>query len=530
LTPAPSHAGAAPPPRGDASDVAALRTDLAESGYTVEGIEAVLGPVAADALDREQAVPARGVVRGRPEPAAVLLSAFVLGEAARRRDVDAALPRLRTAGAIRCGLLAAAGEEPDDEVRAIVDLSPYAAEDARGRVEWWLTSDVGELASGRPLAPDHVLGVGGASTTLARITVREPVGRVLDIGTGCGIQALHANRHAGHVVATDISTRALRFARFNSALAEVDVELRAGSMLEPAGGERFDLVVSNPPFVITPRTRDLPQYSYRDAGRTGDDLVRDLVTSLGDVLLPGGIAQLLGSWEHREGEDWRERVGQWLDASGLDGWVIQREVADPAQYAETWLRDGGLTPDRDTAAWRAGYESWLADFEARDVEAVGFGYVVLRRPVAGGRTLRRLEEQEAAIQEPLGAHIGASLRAHDWLGALDEAALAAARLAVADDVTEERYYRPGDADPRLVLLRQGGGLGRVLRADTELAGIVGACDGELSVGTIIAAVASLVGSSTAELIAAQLPVVRDLVRDGFLTLAGRAPASPAGAR
>lgn len=498
--------------------MAALAEDLRAGGYTLEGVEELLGPVAGAALNREQAVPVSRAVRGRREPAAILLRAFVLGEPVRRGDLDAALPRLRTSGAVRSGLVRAAGEQADDEVRAVVDLGPYAAEDARGRVQWWLASDVGELASGRPLAPDHVLGVGGASTTLARITMREQVGSVLDVGTGCGIQALLASRHAGRVVATDVSARALAFARLNARLAGVDLDLRLGSMLAPAAGEVFDLVVSNPPFVVTPRRPDgpLPHYSYRDGGRTGDELVQGLVTGMGEVLAPGGVAQLLGSWEQRRGEDWRDRVDGWLDASGLDGWVIQREVADPAEYAETWLRDGGLTPDRDPATWRAAIETWLDDFDARGVEAVGFGYVVLRRPADGRPTLRRLEEQLAAVREPLGEQVAATLRAHDWLAAADDAALAGARLVVAADVTEERYLTPGEPDPRVVLLRQGGGLGRVVQAGTALAGVVGACDGDLTVGQIVGAVAALVGAPAGELAASVLPAVRDLVLDGFL--------------
>jgi methylase of polypeptide subunit release factors len=142
--------------------------------------------------------------------------------------------------------------------------------------------------------------VGGASITPARCTIRTPVGRVLDVGTGCGVQALHASRHAGAVVATDLSSRALAFARLNLALNGVRADLRRGDLLEPAGAEGFDLVVSNPPFVITPRTPSVPEYTYRDAGLAGDDVVHRLVTGVGAVLGPGGAAQLLGNWEDRK--------------------------------------------------------------------------------------------------------------------------------------------------------------------------------------------------------------------------------------
>src|SRR5690606_26360272 len=119
---------------------------------------------------------------------------------------------------------------------------------------------------------DHVLGVGGASLTLASATMRARVGTALDLGTGCGIQALHVAGHAERVVATDISARALAFARFNLELnadalgapgqRAAEVDLRAGSMLEPVTGETFDMIVSNPPFVITPP--GAPSFEYRD--------------------------------------------------------------------------------------------------------------------------------------------------------------------------------------------------------------------------------------------------------------------------
>jgi methylase of polypeptide subunit release factors len=508
-------------PGHEPADVDRLRADL--DGWTVDAVHDLLGPVAQEALAREQAVPAVRVVSGRvAEPFAALTAAFVLGRPVPRRALAAALPRLGVDGAVRLGLLAAAGQGPDDDVRALVDLRPYGAVDAAGSADWWVVSDQGELATGAPLRQDHVLGVGGASVTLARCTVREPVGRVLDVGTGCGVQALHASRHARAVVATDLSRRALAFARLTLALNGVPlgdprdglgVELRRGDLLEPAAGEQFDLVVSNPPFVITPRVAGVPEYTYRDGGLAGDEVVRRLVTGVGRVLAPGGVAQLLGNWEDRTDASFADRVGGWLDESGLDGWVVQRELQDPAQYAELWLRDGG---DPEPGRRAALYEAWLDDFEARGVEAVGFGLVTLRRPVDGPPTLRRVEDLLGPLDSPVGEHVAACLRAHDWLMARDDEALLAARLRVAEDVTEERFHRPGEEDPAVVLLRQGGGFGRVVRADAALAGLVGACDGELPVGVIADAVAQLLDEPPGELTGRLLPAVRGLVRDGLL--------------
>src|SRR5690606_37616587 len=229
-----------------------------------------------------------------------------------------------------------------------------------------------------PLPVDHVLGIGGASTTLASWTPRTPVARALDLGTGSGVQALHLSGPAETVVATDLSQRALRYAEFNAGLNGVDWDLRPGSFLDPVAGETFDLIVSNPPFVITPRAEGVPRYEYRDGGAAGDGVVAALTKGVGAHLSPGGVAQLLGNWETVAGQDWRERVGEWVAESGLDAWVVQRDVQDPAEYAELWARDGGHRPG--TPEYDALVGAWLDDFADRGVREIGFGIITLHRP------------------------------------------------------------------------------------------------------------------------------------------------------
>jgi hypothetical protein len=318
------------------------------------------------------------------------------------------------------------------------------------------------------------------------------------------------------VTATDVSARALAYARLTLALNGVGerVDQRQGDLLEPVRGEAYDLVVSNPPFVITPRAHGVPPYEYRDGGLVGDELVRRLVTGIREILAPGGVAQLLANWEHHSGEPWTERVEAWLAASGLDGWVVQREVQDPAEYAELWIRDGGR---QDTQTHARLHRAWLEDFAARGVEAVGFGLVTLRRPVGDAKPrLRRVEEARGGAERPLGAHLAACLAAADWLAGIGDDELLQARLRVAGDITEERFHTPGEADPEVILLRQGGGYGRVVRADTALTAFVGACDGELTGAQIAGALARLLERPVTDIVTGLLPAVRSLVADGFL--------------
>ncbi|MCW4384789.1 methyltransferase [Salinibacterium sp. SYSU T00001] len=495
--------------------VTALRDDLASARFTVDSLRALWGEEADAALFRGQRVPALRVLDTVASPAATLARVFVLGMPTERAALETALPTLRAEGAVALGLARVEGER----VWPCLDLRPYDFIDAHGAGSFVLASDLGELALGQPIPESHVLGVGGASRTLSGLTVRNEVDSVLDLGTGCGIQALHASRHARRVVATDISVRALELARVNASLAAIDsIEFREGSLFEPVEGERFDLIVSNPPFVITPRQDGVPSYEYRDAGLVGDELVATVVRGVAAHLTPGGIAQLLGNWEYRTGEDGLERVGAWVDASGLDGWVVEREVQSVEEYAETWIRDGGTRPG--TPEFDALYRAWLDDFDARGVERIGFGYLTLRRPVVGGPTLRRLERLHGPLgTSALGETISETLRAHDALVSLGERGLADARLVVAADVTEERHYWPGDEHPTVMTLRQGGGFARTFPVETAVAGVVGACDGELSIRAIVGAIAHLLEVDETALLAEVLPTVRELVVTGFLRLA-----------
>ncbi|MBX9473011.1 DUF7059 domain-containing protein [Microcella sp.] len=509
----------------DAALVTRLRADLLAAHYTVDRLRQLWGDDADAALARGDRVPAVRALNGvAPSPAATLARLFVLGEATTDAQLDAALPTLGAAGARQLGLVGADG-------RALLDLRPYSSIDGSGAVDWVIASDLGELALGTALPPDHVLGVGGASLTLAALIPTEPVDSVLDLGTGCGIQSLHAARHARRVVATDLSARALDRARLTLALNGISatdesgragtaaVELRQGDLFAPVAGERFDRIVTNPPFVITPRRDGVPLYEYRDGGRVGDAIVEQVVRGAADHLTPGGTAHLLGNWEYRDqlAGDGLTRVRRWIDEAGLDGWVVERERQSPAEYAATWIRDGGTrvgTPEYERLAGE-----WLDDFAARGVTAIGFGYVLLRRPVAPG--LPRLLRAEA-LSSPLGTpagigdHLLVCLRAHDAIATLDDEALGALRLQVAPDVTEERHYWPGDENPTVIRLRQGGGFARTIDADAALAGLVGASDGELTVAEIANALAHLLEVDEGALREQLLPQVRELVATGLL--------------
>lgn len=505
-------------PEPDDALCRALANDLAAADYRSAPLREAWGPAADAAITRGIHGPALSSLAERGDALAVVARLFVLGMPQPAASVDHALPACGVAGLVALGLVRTEGE--DAVPTALVRPQEFA--DPAGTDEWWIASDLDESTVAGPLPEDHVLGVGGASLTLAGLQLPGSAARVLDLGTGCGIQALRARRYAERVTATDISRRALRFARLNALLNGVEaIDLREGSLFAPVEGEQFERIVSNPPFVITPRVAGVPSYEYRDGGLVGDALVESVIAQVGGHLAPGGVAQLLGNWETRDGVDGLDRVRQWVAASpvALDAWVIERESLDPIEYAELWIRDGATVPG--TPAFTRLVDAWLGDFSARGVTRVGFGYILLRRSLTGTPTLQRFERLAQPVRGALGPHLADALAAHDRMVAMDDDALARTHLVVAPDVTEARHHLPGAEAPTVIELRQGGGFARSLEVDPGLAALVGACDGDLSVGVLVDAIADLLEVDAAALLADLLPRVRELVFTGFLGFAAR---------
>ena len=253
-----------------------------------------------------------------------------------------------------------------------------------------------------------MLGVGQATLSLLRVTPTSPAGSVLDLGTGCGIQMVHASETAGAVTGTDITPRCLELAAATLAINDRHGELLRGPWFDPVAGRRFDRIVANPPFVVGPPETG---HSYRESGLALDGASRTVVSGAPDHLVDGGTAVLLASWVEREDADWRTHVASWVPAEGVDAWIVRRDVSDPGLYVWTWLTDEGMDP-RDEATARAA-DVWLDHFAEEGVAGVGFGYVYLRR--VDGPSSVLCEDLTHPFGEGLGDEAEAYFARTAWL-------------------------------------------------------------------------------------------------------------------
>ncbi|TDC33981.1 methyltransferase domain-containing protein [Micromonospora sp. 15K316] len=477
--------------------VEALRTALTRARFTSNGIADRLGPQATGGVARNDFRAALRATEDR-DPLATLIRVFICDQTESETVVAAALAPLDLGEAVEGGLL----ERHGDGVRAGVDLEPYGD-------EWWVLADVPASARpGRPLHSEHVLGIGGATQTLIGATIRRPVDTALDLGTGSGVQALHLSTHARSVTATDVSPRALRFAATTAALNGQDWELLRGDMVAPVAGRRFDLVVSNPPFVVGPGTTT---HVYRDSGRVGDAIGSELAAAAPGLLTEGGTMQYLANWVHVAGEQWDERVADWFAGTGLDAWVIQREVADPMAYVNLWLTDVGEATDPQRMA------AWLDWFDSHKVEAIGFGIISLRR---GGHAdpVVRVEDLRQRVEPPMGDRIDAWFDRQDFLRVRGPEALLAERYRAAEGLQLRQEATMGDegwAVDRQVLTMPRG-LRWTEEVDPLVLALVGGCDGRLPLRDQLALLAAAHDVTADELAEAAGPIVAHLVERGII--------------
>ncbi|MBV9593530.1 MAG: class I SAM-dependent methyltransferase [Actinobacteria bacterium] len=483
-----------------------LRDDLA--GFTAPAVLDVIGPLGQSRLERGDHDGVAVVLDDRRDGIALLVKLFLLRQAMPERlFVDAlsasVLERLRRAGLVR---------QRAGIVDAAVEVRPYGE---LGGPDWLVVSDFGSDVTGRPVRADHVLGIGGASLQLAGVTVRHQIETAVDIGTGSGVQALHLARHAGAVLATDVSARALRLAALTAGLSGQRWQLAAGSLYEPLRGRRFDQIVANPPFVVSPGwSSGDGGHDYRDSGLPGDELCRRLVTGLTAHLTPGGTGQLLANWVIDGETSWEERIATWLHGCECRAWVWQREVAEPGEYVSLWLRDAGLRPG--TAQWRDRYRRWTDWFAKAGIAAVGLGVVTVRRTDQALDLI--CDDVPQAISQPTGTDVDRWFATRGVLDAMPDEGLWQLRPVAAADCELVTVAPVRGEDGARLAVRLGSGLRWEIECDETLARVVSACDGSTPLDLLATLAALRANAAESEVRAALGPVMRDLMQRGFLRL------------
>ena len=460
----------------DAATLAGLRAALARAGYSDDAVAEALGPRPPFARTRREVYLRRLLDAG---PISALVRLFRLGEAIDDEEADVVLAPADVDALVEAGLL----ERRADTVKANVELSSYEG--------LLLVHDrVAESA-----APEswHVL-FGSASKTLAALTIRRPARSALDLGTGCGVQALLAARHADRVVATDVADRALTFARINAGLNEIEnVEFVRGDLFEPVAGQRFDLIASNPPFVVSPDS----ELVFRDSHLPGHEISRVVVAQAQEHLEDDGTATILCSWIAPSDAHWSTPLRAWVAADAL---LLQFTSVTPLEYAATWTDE---------------LDRWLAYYRAEGIELISTGAVVIRRRPSGGKVVAF--QANAAPRKNAGEQF---LRIFD-APELDDDALLAARFRLVDhDLRQQASYRDATYTVGLTGVEIGGSPLNV-RVEPDAIHVLPRLDGDATLAEAIDRAARETGLDRARIEQAALTTARRLYQRGFLSPSSR---------
>jgi hypothetical protein len=439
------------------------------AGYSDSGIMGLLNGKAPSSI-RENDIPLLLRCTSGGSPLETLVRLFLMEIPVSAGDASRAIAPMDIETWVSAGFLAAHG----DDITACIKLLPF-----KGLL---VAFDQTRMLYTEEKA-EYVMGIGASSLTLANFTIRKPSLHMLDLGAGCGIQALLASSHSRQVTASDRNPRAIKFSRFNAAINGIDnMTCVEGDFFTPVTGKHFDLIVTNPPFVISPET----SYIYRDGGLPSDQVCRKIIRDASQYLTEGGFCQMLCNWAEEEGQPWRDRLWEWVADLGCDLWVIRTDSWDPATYASKWIRhtEPGIGPKE----FDEQFEQWIMYYKKQKIEAVSAGLITVRRSMSGRASWFRAEDGPNMMVGPCGDDILQGFALQDFLiSTPDNAALFDTRFQVSPDVRLKQELRPGNKGWRnekmhLELVK---GLPYRGNIDPYVAALLVQCDGTQPLGNYL---------------------------------------------
>jgi predicted RNA methylase len=479
------------------SDYQRIREVLAAADYSDKGITQRLG---VDTLNRlgERKLPVLLRRTSGQTALETLIRLFILGESVEVAAATKAFAPMALDDWMNMGLVSRSGTL----VRAAVQLRCF-----QGMV---IAFDFIRRGPGG-LPKDYVMGVSPSSLVLATMTPRRPIRSALDLGTGSGIQSFMAAVHSEHVVATDFNDRALAVSRFNAQLNGLsNVEFRDGDMFEPVAGETFELIVSNPPFIISPENRHL----FLNSGLDGDDICRRIVREAPAFLTEGGYCVLNVNWAVVEEEDWRARLAGWFEGNGCDGLVILQGIQDLGEYAAGLIEVG----TNDQAEYVRHFNEWMDYYGAHRMTGIGQGVIIMRK-ASGRRNWFAVDGPPNNVAYPSGADVERLVELRTFLHSLkNDNDLLDQCLKLAPNVRLEQTLGIEDGSWQQLAGRiyRVGGLEYSGSLDAQSAAALAQFDGRRPLRECLTQVAGMLKVEPSVFFPGGLALVRRMIEQGFI--------------
>jgi methylase of polypeptide subunit release factors len=483
----------------DAGESRELRDFFRDSGYNTQALTKVFGHTEIPQVHLLKLFMV-GITL-EPNRLNVLFRWFWIGSSVEQAVARAVIPEQIMALFLKSGLVIA----EENSFMSPIRISPF---------ETFLVLSDHAVARKGALRADTVLWPNPTSLLCHQLSIQTPVGRTLDLGTGNGVLALAAAAHSGSVVATDLNARAREFCEFNAAFNGVtNMEFREGSAYEPVRGERFDLILANPPFFVTPTVRRV----YSDNSMELDGFCRMLVREAPEHLNEGGYCQMLLEWVEFKGQPWRERLAEWFKDLGCDAWALSTYTRTSVDYSLIRVQE-----DRDELAGAdaqaALVNTWQKYFASLGVERIYGGMIVLRR--REGPNWVRMEELQSMPSRPFGDFMRRIFQARDYLGSRSDEEVLESRPTLPAAVRLQKQFVTSPDGWKLssVDLYPGEGLPYTLTLQPQVADFVAMCDGKRTLGEIADQTAAALSVDPAMVRREICGVVRRLADRGMVVL------------
>ncbi len=495
-----------PPVDGPIVDLEWLARRLREVGYAAESLKRLGAlPVGGDWIPRFEA---RRRCAG-DSALHVLARVFCLGLPEDPGRLDEALGEPGLEPLLEAGLVVPDG----DLALSRAWLAPVG--------DQFFARDFSKHITAREHSTAHVLGVGLASLMTAHLTVR-PKARdgalALDLGTGQGFQAAQLSQHCERVIATDLSARAIAFARWSLGLCGVrNVDLRMGSFFEPVAdlAGRLDCISTNPPFMIGPD----PGVVAFSNGLSGDMVTERIAREAPAMLREGGFCTIVCNWHHDE--DWSTRPRQWVEGHDCDAWLIRCRTQDTRSYAIAWL--GELDVQREQMTQEM-LDAWERYYDENGIRAISFGALVMRKRTPGSRG-NWFRPDSLDWNQSGGVGSEQVRRVFDGLTLLhetvDSSALLDVRMVAAPGLSSDQtsVLSGGAWKPARPTVRVSGPLGFATAADDATLGLLEALDGTRTLRAATETVLGILGGNRPAAQAWAINLARALLEQGALARA-----------
>jgi SAM-dependent methyltransferase len=384
-----------------------LRAALDAAGYDDAGLARAVG--AADAAEaRKVRIGLRVFRTSAGRPIDTLIRLFLLGMPVDEAAAERALAPLGVERGLREGLLARTEAGLMARVQLLCRSGVLMTTDRPPRT--------GVHLSGIP--ENFVMGIGASTLTVAHMLPNSlfdrPIERALDLGCGAGFLALAlAKGGLKHVAAVDLNPRCLEYARFNARLNRLDQiwtgqgDLFAPVKNFPALGAGFDLIASNPPFVITPGKT----YVFRDAGLGSDSLTGRVIREGPACLAEGGLSIFMTNWVQPVGQDWKDHLRGWFAGTGCDALVLSNGARTLDEYASFWIAH---TEGDDVEAQGTMLREWVEDYRRQNIESIHGGIIIMRKRSAPSHWVE-FDDAPDTMPTRAGQHVLRTLAANDLI-------------------------------------------------------------------------------------------------------------------